>query len=169
MSEGHPTRVLVAAVMQARSGIVESLARAITDEVQRASLVLVRNVVVNGERQYIQQLVSNVSNANEADAILMVGGVGIGPRDETCEAVDTFVERHIEGFGESYRHMLSAEVGVHALLARATAGVYNRCLVFAVSGREADVRRAMLELVFPTLAKAVELATGHRRAGEVRA
>jgi molybdenum cofactor biosynthesis protein B len=170
MSEGQPlaTRVLVAAVMQTRSGIVESLAKAIRDEVQRASLILVRNVVVNGERQYIQQLVSNVSNANEADAIVMVGGVGIGPRDETCEAVDTFVERHLEGFGEAYRRMLGTEVGVHALLARATAGVYNRCLVFALSGREADVRRAMVELVFPTLPKAVELATGHRRAGEVR-
>jgi molybdenum cofactor biosynthesis protein B len=164
-----PTRVLVAAVTQSRSGIVESLAKAVTEEVLQRSLTLVRNVVVNGERQYIQQLVSNVSNANEADAIIMVGGVGIGPRDETCEAIDAFVERHLEGFGDAFRRMLLAEIGVHSLLARATAGVYNRCLVFAMSGREADVRRAMVELVLPTLPKAVELATGHRRPGEIRA
>jgi molybdenum cofactor biosynthesis protein B len=164
-----PPRVLVAAVMQARSGIIESLAKVVTDEVQKAGLVLVRNVVVNGERRYIQQLVSNVSNANEADAIVMVGGVGIGPRDDTCEAIDSFIERRIEGFGEAYRRLLTAEIGVRAFLARATAGVYNQCLVFAMTGRETDVRRAMEELVLPTLPKAVELATGRRRGGEVRA
>jgi molybdenum cofactor biosynthesis protein B len=164
-----PPRILVAAVMQARSGMIEALAKVVTDEVQKAALVLVRNVVVNGERRYIQQLVSNVSNANEADVIFMVGGVGIGPRDDTCEAIDSFLERRIEGFGEAYRRILSVEIGVHAFLARATAGVYNQCLVYAMTGRETDVRRAMQELVVPTLPKAVELATGRRRAGEVRA
>lgn len=161
-------RVLVAAVMQTRSIMIEALGKVAIEEVVSAGLSLVRSVVVNGERQYIQQLVSNVSNANEADAIVMVGGVGIGPRDGTCEAIDAFVDRRIEGFGEAYRRILSEEIGVHSFLARATAGVYNQCLVFAMTGREADVRRAMHDLVVPTLPKAIELATGRRRGGEVR-
>jgi molybdenum cofactor biosynthesis protein B len=164
-----PPRVLVAAVMQSRSGIVEALAKVVTEGVEKAGLALVRSVVVNGERRYIQQLVSNVSNANEADVIIMVGGVGIGPRDDTCEAIDGFVERRIEGFAEAFRRILSTEIGVHAFLARATAGVYNQCLVFAMTGRETDVRRAMDEIIVPTLPKAIELATGRRRTGEVRA
>jgi molybdopterin adenylyltransferase len=145
---------------------LDALAKAVSDEVTKAGLLLVRNVVVNGERQYIQQLVSNVSNANEADAIIMVGGVGIGPHDHACEAIDVVVERRIEGFGEAYRQLLRDELGAHAFLARATAGVYNQCVVFAMAGREAAVRRAMAELVVPTLSEAVELATG-RRHGEV--
>jgi molybdenum cofactor biosynthesis protein B len=165
MSESHRVvvpRVLVAAVIQGKSRVAEALAKAVSEEVRGANFSLVRTVMVNGERQYIQQLVSNVSNGNEADAIVLVGGAGLGPRDDTCEAVDTFVERRLEGFGESYRGLLQADLGVRAMLTRATAGVYNQCLVFAMSGREAEVRRAMISLIVPVAAEAVELATGRK-------
>jgi molybdenum cofactor biosynthesis protein B len=157
-------RVLVAAVIHGKARVVEVLAKAVAEEVRSANFSLVRSVMVNGERQYIQQLVSNVSNGNEADAIILVGGAGIGPRDDTCEAVDAFVERRIEGFGEAYRALLQVDLGVRALLTRATAGVYNQCLVFAMSGREAEVRRAMISLIVPIAAEAVDLASGHKHA-----
>ena len=68
-----------------------------------------------------------------------------GPATTTCEALDAFVERRIEGFGEEFRHMLRHEMefGAHSWLSRATAGVYNQCLVFAMTGRVPDVQRAM--------------------------
>jgi molybdenum cofactor biosynthesis protein B len=164
-------RILVGAVMAARSRTIEELAKCVTDEIQAANFQLVRSVVVKGEAQFIQQLVSNVSNDNEADAIVLVGGTGFGPRDSTCEAVETFAERRIEGFGEAYRQMLreSQDYGAHALLSRATAGVYNQCLVFAMTGRLVDVRCAMQTLIVPTLPDAVELATGRMRAVDLRA
>ncbi|HZU82025.1 MAG TPA: molybdopterin-binding protein [Polyangiaceae bacterium] len=165
----HPRpRVLVAAVMQVKSRAVEALAKAVVDTVDRAAVTLVRSVVVKGERQYIRQLVSNVANDNEADAIILVGGAGIGPRDDTCEAIDGFVERRIEGFGEAYRRLLEVELGAHAFLSRATAGVHNQCLVFAMTGRVVEVSRAMEALVLPTLSEAVELATGRRKAVDPR-
>jgi molybdenum cofactor biosynthesis protein B len=164
-------RVLVGAVMAARSRTLEELAKCVTDEVGAAKFHLVRSIVVKGEAEYIQQLVSNVSNDNEADAIILVGGTGFGPRDSTCEAVQSFAERRIEGFGEAFRQMLreTQEFGVHALLSRATAGVYNQCLVFAMTGRVVDVQRAMQTLIAPTLSDAVELATGRMRAVDLRA
>ncbi len=136
----------------------------VTDDV-RALFVLVRTVIVKGERQFIQQLVSNVATANEADAIVMIGGTGFGPVDYTCEAIDAFVERRIEGFGEAYRQLLRDEfaAGPEALLARATAGVYSQCVVFALSGQPIQVRRAIHALVVPTLPSAIELATGRMR------
>jgi molybdenum cofactor biosynthesis protein B len=126
--------------------------------------------VVNGEAQFIQQLVSNVSNDNEADAIVLVGGTGFGPRDTTVEAIDSFVERRIEGFGDAFREMLRTEMefGAHSWLSRATAGVYNQCLVFAMTGRPPDVRAAMKKIIVPTLSDAVELAAGRLRATHVK-
>jgi len=172
MNEHHPIgpipRVLVASVIHTKSRAIEVLAKVVTDCAHTANVSLVRSVVVKGERRHIQQLVLNVANGNEADAIIMVGGTGIGQHDETCEAINAFVERPIEGFGEAYRRLLEGELGPHAMLARASAGVYNQCLVFAMTGREADVKRAMEALVLPTLAQAVELATGRAHVGEVR-
>ena len=144
-----------------------------------------RSVTVHGEVPVIQQLVSNVSNDNEADAIILIGGTGFGPKDHACEAVDGYVERRIEGFAEAYRDMLrgsrvhpeayrgdappNGELGAHAWLVRATAGVYNQCLVFALTGRLTDVRAAVRTIICPTLGEAVALATGKLRPVHLRA
>jgi molybdenum cofactor biosynthesis protein B len=173
MPEAHRPvpRVLVGAVMSVKSRTVEELGKCAAELVRSAGFTLVRNVIVNGEAQFIQQLISNVSNDNEADAILLTGGTGFGPRDAACEAIESFVERRIEGFAEAYRHLLRErlEHGAHSWLARATAGVYNQCLVFALTGRLADVRTAIETLIVPTLSDAVELATGRMRAVQIRA
>jgi molybdenum cofactor biosynthesis protein B len=164
-------RVLVGAVMATRSRTVEELGKTVAEEVRAANMKLVRNVTVNGEPEFITQLISNVSNDNEADAIILVGGTGFGPKDTSCDAIDAFVERRIEGFGDAFRHMLREEMefGPHAWLSRATAGVYNQCLVFAMTGRPVDVRRAMQTILVPTLSDAVELATGRLRVVQIRA
>lgn len=80
------------------------------------------------------------------------------------------VERRIEGFGEAYRRLLREEfnVGAGAMLARATAGVFNRCLVFGLPRNALRLRRAMNLLVVPTLIEAFQLATGHTQ-GQQRA
>jgi molybdenum cofactor biosynthesis protein B len=163
-------RVLVGAVMSVKSRTLEELGKVVAEEVRVAKLTLVRNVIVNGEPHFIQQLVSNVSNDNEADAIVLVGGSGFGPRDTTVEAIDAFVERRIEGFGDAFRLLLRDEMGFgpHAWLSRATAGVYNQCLVFAMTGRANDMKRAMQSIIVPTLSDAVELATGRMRAVQLR-
>ncbi|HEY8089595.1 MAG TPA: molybdopterin-binding protein [Polyangiaceae bacterium] len=158
-------RVLVGAVMTVKSQTVMELGKVVAEEVQAAGFKLVRSVVVNGDGEFIQQLVSNVSNDNEADAIILVGGTGIGPKDTTCEAVESVIERGIEGFGDEFRHMLRHDLGfgAHSWLARASAGVYNQCLVFAMTGRVQDIRRAMVSILVPTLSDGVELATGRMR------
>ena len=88
--------------------------------------------------------------------MIIVGGAGFGPFDSSCEAIDGLVERRIEGFGEEFRRLLREEFGLGplSLLARATAGVYSQCVVYALSGRPSQVRRAVEALIVPTLADA---------------
>jgi molybdenum cofactor synthesis domain-containing protein len=172
MSDGpRPVpRVLVGAVMHAKSRTLEELSKIVVEEVRAAKLQLVRSVTVKGEPQYIQQLVSNVSTDNEADAILLVGCTGFGPKDVTCEAIDSFVERRIEGFADEFRALLRGDLGYgpQAWLFRAAAGVYNQCVVLGMSARPADIRKAMQQLVVPVLSDAVELATGRLRPYQLR-
>jgi molybdenum cofactor biosynthesis protein B len=164
-------RVLVGAVMQQKSRTIEELARVAVEEVRGAGFTLVRSVVVHPDAQIIRTLVENISNNNEADVILLFGGAGFGPRDYACDAVNEFVERRIEGFGQAYRRLLVDEMdfGPHAWMVRATAGVFNQCLVFVMAGRPRDVQRAMQTLILPTLPDAVALATGRLRAVQLKA
>jgi molybdenum cofactor biosynthesis protein B len=156
----HAPRVVVATI--GRASTREDYAKIIIDGLEGAHFTFVRSVTVTREKQFIQQLVSNVANSNEADAIVLIGGVGLGPRDFTCEAVEELADRRIEGFGEAYRRMLreTLNVGTEALLERATAVVYNKCVVFALPQQLVPLQRAVQTLVIPTLTQAVRAAEG---------
>jgi molybdopterin biosynthesis enzyme MoaB len=54
----------------------------------------------------------------------------------------------------------SREYGPSVLLQRATGGVYNKCLVFALPRQLDPVRRALRQLVIPTMAEGVRIAVG---------
>jgi molybdenum cofactor biosynthesis protein B len=157
-------RVVVATVALGRSGLVEGGAAIVTDALIAAKFIFVRSVTVNRDAQFIKLLVSNVSSDNHADAIILIGGTGFGPRDFTCEALDEVVDRRIEGFGEAYRSLLRDELhaGTSAILSRATAGVFNKCVVFALPRKAAELSLAMHALVVPTLREAVQHASGRR-------
>jgi molybdopterin adenylyltransferase len=155
-----PTRVLTGSVGPQRSRTLDEGARACVEELKRVGCKHVRHITVRGEPQHIQELVTNASNDNECDAIVLIGGTGIGPYDHVCEALNALFDRRMEGFGEAYRRLLRGDRGVHAMLARATAGVYNKVLVFALSGAPDEVRLATEVLIGPTIADAFDLAAG---------
>jgi molybdenum cofactor biosynthesis protein B len=161
---GPAPRVIVATVALGRASLTEDAVHIVSHALSAAKCILVRSVTVNRDSQFIQLLISNVSNDNQADAIILIGGTGFGPRDFTCEAVDQCVDRRIEGFGEAYRRLLVDEMhaGTSAILARATAGVYNQCVVFAVPRHPAELSRAMDRLIVPILREAVHHASGRR-------
>jgi molybdopterin adenylyltransferase len=162
-ADDRPLRCLVATIALGRASVKDDVTQVVTDELRAAQFIVERSVTVNREKEFIRQLVSSVVDSNEADAILLIGGVGVGPRDFTCEAVDQLVERRLEGFGEAYRRLLfeAGESYPRVVTARATAGVYNSSVVVALPRQAAPVlRRAMQKLVVPTLPEAVRIATG---------
>ncbi len=106
----------------------------------------------------------------EADAILVTGGTGLGPRDRTIEAVQPLFTKEMEGFGEAFRRLSWAEVGARAMLSRAIAGVVTTDasvakLLFALPGSVKGVRLAMTELVRPVLHHALQVARGTAKHG----
>jgi molybdenum cofactor biosynthesis protein B len=163
--EAPAPRVIVATVALGRASVKEDVAQIVIDEIDTAKLHFARSVTVNREKQFIQQLVSHVATSNEADAIILVGGVGIGPRDFTCEAIEDIADRRIEGFGEAFRQLLREELhaGPSTLLARASAAICNKCVIVALPRQPEPLRRAMRSLVLPTLRQAVRTAAGQGR------
>jgi molybdopterin biosynthesis enzyme MoaB len=135
----------------------------VLEELRSAQIEVVRSVTVNREKQFIGQLVRNVSTGNEADVIVLIGGAGIGPRDYACEAIDALSDRRIEGFGEEYRRVLREDPDslVSAVLSRAVAGVCDGTIVVALPRQSPQVlRRAVKKVLLPILPQAVRIAGG---------
>ena len=85
------------------------------------------------------------------EAVIITGGTGLAPRDNTYEVVDGLLDKRIDGFGELFRALSFAEIGTAAMLSRATAGIVGRTVVFALPGSPAACRLALSRLILPEL------------------
>ncbi|MFZ3064349.1 MAG: MogA/MoaB family molybdenum cofactor biosynthesis protein [Nitrospirota bacterium] len=99
----------------------------------------------------IRDSVANAIVDNNLQAIIINGGTGISKRDTTFEAVDSLLEKRLEGFGELFRYLSFQEIGSAAIMSRASAGVYRGKIIISVPGSEPAVKLAMEKLILPEL------------------
>lgn len=95
----------------------------------------------------------------EAQVIIITGGTGITSRDSTYEAVDTLLEKRLDGFGELFRRLSYDDIGPAAMMSRACAGLARGRVIIALPGSESAVRLAMTKLVLPELRHLVQQAS----------
>jgi len=89
------------------------------------------------------------------DAVLLTGGTGIAPRDQTYETVTGLLTRELPGYGELFRMLSYEQVGPAAMLSRAVGGVCEGTIVLTMPGSTAAVQLAADRLIVPELAHLV--------------
>ena len=89
--------------------------------------------------------------ADGAQAVVITGGTGLTTRDSTFEVLDALIERPLPGFGELFRMLSWEEIGAASMLSRATAGVVQGAIVFALPGSSKGVRLGVEKLIGPEL------------------
>jgi molybdenum cofactor biosynthesis protein B len=92
------------------------------------------------------------------DVLILTGGTGISKRDQTYEAVESLLEKRLDGFGEIFRFLSYQEVGSAAILSRALAGVASGKVIISLPGSKAAVGLAMEKLVLPEIGHMVSQA-----------
>jgi molybdenum cofactor biosynthesis protein B len=86
--------------------------------------------------------------ANDAiDVVLATGGTGITGRDVTPDAFFDVYDKEIPGFGELFRTISLKTIGLSAIQSRATAGVADGTLLFALPGSTGACRDAWDEIL----------------------
>ena len=87
----------------------------------------------------------------DVDAILTAGGTGISRRDQTIAVVAAIIEQPLPGFGELFRMLSYQQIGSGAMLSRASGGIANGKVIFAMPGSPAAVELAMTKLILPEI------------------
>jgi molybdenum cofactor biosynthesis protein B len=154
-----PIRVSTVTISDTRTRETDDSGRVCDELLREAGHQVVRHLIKD-DPNYIKELVRDLSDANACDAIITNGGTGITKRDNTHEALEAIFEKRIDGFGEAFRRISWDDFGPRAILTRATAGVFNACVVFSVPGSPNAVRVGVTKLIIPVLRHAVDLAQG---------
>ena len=90
--------------------------------------------IVKDEKEEIKKILLNWCNDKNVDVILATGGTGLTGRDTTPEAVNAIASKHIDGFGELFRHVSFEKIGTSAIQSRAVAALINSTYVFCLPG-----------------------------------
>lgn len=107
--------------------------------------------IVKDDESSIKEAVSGMLD-DGVDAVITTGGTGIAARDVTIEAVRTFFDKEIEGFGEIFRMLSYTEdIGSRSILSRAVAGTHGNQVIISMPGSSGAVKLAMEKLVVPEL------------------
>jgi len=107
--------------------------------------------IVKDDPLEIGTLLHQLSDPETVDAVLITGGTGIAPRDQTFETVSGLLTKIMPGYGELFRMLSFAEIGPAAMLSRAIGGVRNGVIVLTMPGSVAAVQLAMERLIVPEI------------------
>lgn len=115
--------------------------------------------IVPDEPTAVAAAIREFVDAAQVAAILLTGGTGVAPRDQTPEAVTALFTKELPGFGELFRMLSYQEIGPAAMLSRACGGMIGGVAVFLMPGSTAAVRLAMERLILPELGHVTKLAS----------
>ena len=123
-------------------------------------------VIVADEPEQMTPLLRSFSEREGLHAILITGGTGISPRDQTYETVTALLTKPLPGYGELFRMLSYAEIGPACLLSRAVGGLIGDRVVLVMPGSRAAVELAMGKIILPELPHIVREAPKAGRSSE---
>ncbi len=107
--------------------------------------------LIKDEPNEIIRLLKQAEKRDNIQVVIINGGTGISRRDSTFEAVDGFLEKRLDGFGELFRSLSYQDIGSPAMLSRATAGIHGGLVIFSIPGSRGAVHLAMEKLILPEM------------------
>jgi len=151
--KGAPKRVpsAVITVSDTRTPETDTGGALVVEYLESAGHPVAIREIVRDEPAEIQAAVAAALGREDLGAVILTGGTGVAPRDQTPEAVEPLLDRVVPGFGELFRFLSYEEIGSAALLSRALAGLAAGRVVFVIPGSRGAVRLAMEKLILPEI------------------
>ena len=119
--------------------LVERMAKA-------GHVVTQRRIVVDREAE-INAALDLWLEAEDVDAVVSTGGTGLTGRDITTDVFEARYDKAIPGFGELFRWLSFRDIGTSTIQSRATAGIADKTLLFALPGSPGACRLAWDEIL----------------------
>lgn len=146
----------VVTVSDSRDETTDTSGKFIREQLHAAGHRVALYQIIQNDAGQIHEMVERLRADRETHVVIFHGGTGLSEKDQTARTLRKLYDEEIDGFGELFRMLSYHEIGPYALLSRASAGVINKKLIFALPGSEHAVRLATEKLILPLLGHAVQ-------------
>ncbi len=144
-------RLAVLTVSDTRTQETDTSGALIVELATTAGHQILDRAILPDEPGRIGPLLQQYDRRADLDAVLITGGTGISPRDQTFETVSALLSKPLPGYGELFRMLSYAEIGPACMLSRAVGGLMGRLAVLVMPGSRAAVHLAMTRIILPEL------------------
>lgn len=133
-SEFTPLSIAILTISDTRDESSDTSGKYLVDAVTEAGHRVHAKKIVKDDKYQLRALVSAWIADPEIQVVISTGGTGFTGRDSTPEALTVLFDKHIEGFGELFRHISYLEIGTSTVQSRVFAGIANNTGVFCLPG-----------------------------------
>ena len=153
----HPThqeltiRAAILTVSDTRTKADDFGGQRIQSLLKEASFEVIDYQITKDEPYALSKHVKNWCASQSINTIIITGGTGFTPRDQTYDTILPLFEKEMTGFGELFRSLSYEEIGPKAMFSRATAGSRENCAIYVLPGSVNAVTLAMTKLILPTV------------------
>lgn len=139
-SEHIPLNLAVLTISDTRTEETDTSGKLLKDKAIADGHYVVAKKIVKDDVYQMRAVFSQWIADPDIHVIVSTGGTGITGRDSTPEAITPLIEKEIEGFGEIFRQLSIADVGISSMQSRAIGGLTNQTLIFCLPGSSGACR-----------------------------
>jgi len=147
--------LLIASDAVALGSATDETGPALRERLEADGVEIAEQAVVADDAEAIAAKVRAWADDRRLDLVIVAGGMGLGPRDVTPEALTPLFDRSVPGIAEAVRSF-GRERTPRADLSRAVAGQRGGTLILAVGGSPRAAREA-LDALMPWLLHALSV------------
>lgn len=129
-----PLNIAVLTLSDTRTPENDTSGDLLVERLETAGHHLGGRALVRDEKDILKAQLEEWIADDAIQVIISTGGTGLTGRDITPEVFHSLYEKEIEGFGELFRLISYKIIGTSTLQSRATAGLANATLMFALPG-----------------------------------
>jgi molybdenum cofactor biosynthesis protein B len=144
-------RCAIVTLSDTRTEATDTSGKRIRELLEQAGHSITLSTLIPDDPKRLGTLLDDLLANADIDVILTNGGTGISPRDNTVAVIESKLTLPLPGFGELFRMLSYDQIGSGAMLSRATGGVTEGKILFALPGSTKAVELAMTKLILPEL------------------
>lgn len=135
-----PVNIAVMTVSDTRTEADDKSGDTLAARVTGAGHTLAARTIVKDDKTSITKQLKSWIADDGIDVIISTGGTGITGRDITPECFEALYTKAIPGFGELFRMLSYDLIGTSTIQSRATGGIADTTLMFALPGSTGAVK-----------------------------
>lgn len=135
-----PVPIAVMTISDTRTLADDKSGDTLVSRLETAGHTLAARAVVKDDKQSITAQLKEWIERDEVAVIISTGGTGITGRDVTPECFEALYTKAIPGFGELFRMLSYDLIGTSTIQSRATGGIADTTLMFALPGSTGAVK-----------------------------